>query len=241
MAGVHRAFRTTALRPVTRGRGTFRSLDPDPKGVRVGNRGHASGPRFDKTAVVQDSESRLIAWVRQELVSHGVATETEADEALDRCRAVLHQRDETSAATFLARFESACVNAVTAARATERCQGGSEWWHSSGASAWRHLADGRFVEAMAAQAEFLAGPTDVEVDFNWPDEKLFPMAEIPNGCCEGDRVILGDGEGGRADATLVVQDGQRGIVPVAGTYRDPTVDLWAAAFDEAKAVRGPTV
>ena len=146
---------------------------------------------------MEHSEARLIAWVRQELVLRGVATPTEADEALDRCREVLHLRDETSAATFLARFESACVNAVTAARATERCQGGSEWWHSSGASAWRHLADGRFVEAMAAQAEFLAGPTDVEVDFNWPDEKLFPMAEIPNGCCEGDRVILGDGEGGR--------------------------------------------
>lgn len=189
---------------------------------------------------MQDSESRLIAWVRQELVSCGVATETEADEAVDRCRAALHQRDATSAATFLARLKSACVTAVTAARATERCEGGSEWWHSSGAGAWQHLADGRFAEAMVAQAEFLAGPVDVDVDFNWPDEKLFRAADIPDGCSEGDRVILGDGEGGREDATLVVRDGQLGIVPVAGTYRNPTDDFWATAFDEAKSVGGAT-
>ena len=182
----------------------------------------------------------MIAWVRHELVSCGVATETDAGEAIDRCRAVLHQRDETSAATFLVRFEWACADAVTAARATDRCEGGSAWWRSTGASAWRHLINGRFDEAVVAQAESLAGPVDVDVDFNWPDEMIFRVADIPNGCREGDRIILGNGEGRREDATLVVRDGQRGIVPIAGTYRNSTGDLWETAVAEAKSVAGAT-
>jgi hypothetical protein len=100
----------------------------------------------------------------------------------------------------------------------------------------RELLDGRFAYAVVTQAELLAGPVDVDVDFNWPEEKLFRVADVPEGCRDGDRVILGDGEGGRMDATLVARDGQLGFLSVAGTYRNSTADLWVAAFDEATSV-----
>lgn len=96
------------------------------------------------------------------------------------------------------------------------------------------MLTGRFVEGYVRQAEALAGPSDVDVDFNWPAEKLFRVADVPAGCAVGDTVIAGDGEGNRERLVVTERDGVLGLVGDPSTFTNPTDDLWSEAWDEAE-------
>jgi len=91
-------------------------------------------------------------------------------------------------------------------------------------------------EGYVRQAGVPAGPSDVDVDFNWPDENLFRVVDVPAGCPPGDTVIAGDGEGNGERLVVVERDGALGLVADPSTFTNPTDELWRDAWDEAEAL-----
>jgi hypothetical protein len=98
----------------------------------------------------------------------------------------------------------------------------------------RLLLDGKFTEAFYRAAEILTGPPGEDVDFNWPPDKFFNVVPLPAGLNEGDTFLIGDGEGGRATAEIVVQDSLAGAVLVDGSYRHVYEHFYEEAEAEAR-------
>lgn len=160
---------------------------------------------------------RLRLWVVEALISHAGFTRSDAELAFDRCIANCAEYDR-----FLEHLRSQSVDAVTAARATDLCPGGSAWWRDVGEPPREQMLARRFVEGYVRQAEALAGPSDVDVDFNWPDGKLFRVVEVPAGRSLGDEVIAGDGEGTGRGSSWPSATGCSDLLPIcphSGTRR----------------------
>jgi hypothetical protein len=105
---------------------------------------------------------------------------------------VLHDKD--GARRFGSRVIGAAESAVTCARATALCQGEAAWWQGAGGYCLTLLEQGKAGEAEAQQAELLAGPSDFDMHFNWPDYKLFRAGSNLD-LVVGRELIGGDGEG----------------------------------------------
>lgn len=192
--------------------------------------------------LMASAADRLVAWMQDELVREAGVGADDATNAVAACMERLRERiaqPNVANPNLVDHLRSAAADAVTAARATRRCPGGKRWWSDAGEDVRALLLAGRFTEALEAQAEALAGPSDIDVDFNWPDDKLFGLP-LPEVSAEGDRVTLGDGEGNRMDATVVRRDGKLGIEADPHSSRNPTGDLWKeASYEAEQLVRTP--
>jgi hypothetical protein len=122
-------------------------------------------------------------------------------------------------------------SAATCARATLLCPGGPDWWQAAGRRCLELLKQGKAVEAEVLQAEMLAGPSDLDMDFNWPASKLFGSASRL-GVAPGRELIGGDGEGNRVRLRVVERDGVIGVEKIPGTGWNPTGDIWKQAYDD---------
>jgi hypothetical protein len=125
------------------------------------------------------------------------------------------------------------ISAATCARATDLHPEGAGWWRREGAPAFDYLAAGNADKAFVSLAEDLAGPFDVQVDFNDPPSTMIrAVPDLPVGA----RTVAGDGEGDRAEIEIIERDGHRYAVIVPGTFRNPTDDIWRACWGEAKEI-----
>jgi len=131
---------------------------------------------------------------------------------------------------------SHAADAVACARATSRWPLGATWWRQEGQLALRYLFAGKPNEAIARVAEALAGPFDVDVDFNWPARKLFGNGVVPEELAIGTVLIAGDGEGSRAQLEVVEREGQRGFEKRPGSDSHPTAELQKVTHREARAL-----
>jgi hypothetical protein len=163
-----------------------------------------------------------------------------ADAVLDRGEAFVRNQpvcnvpDLVSVDTrVLIHWGTVFISAATCARATALHPEGAGWWRGDGARAFEYLAAGNADEAFVSVAENLAGPFDVQVDFNRPPSRMaMQVPDLPVGA----RRVAGDGEGDRAEIEIVERDGDRYAVVMPGTFRNPTDDIWTACWEEARAI-----
>jgi hypothetical protein len=141
----------------------------------------------------------------------------------------LHEKDRTW--RFASRVIGQAESAVTCARATALCPGETAWWQDAGAHCLKLLERGEPTEAEARQAELLAGPSDLDMDFSWPEYKLFRSGSRLD-LVLGHELIGGDGEGGRVKLRIVERDGEIGIERVPGSAWHPTSEIWRQAYDD---------
>lgn len=163
-----------------------------------------------------------------------------ADAVLDRGEAFVRNQpapnvpDMVSVDTrVLIHWGNVFTSAATCARATALHPEGAGWWRGNGARAFEYLAAGNAIEAFVSLAEDLAGPFDVQVDFNGPPSRM--ATQVPD-LPVGARGVAGDGEGDRAEIEIVERDGDRYAVIVPGTVRNPTDDIWAASLEEVNEI-----
>jgi hypothetical protein len=95
------------------------------------------------------------------------------------------------------------------------------------------LEQGKASEAEALQAESLAGPSDFDMDFNWPDSKLF-RAGSDRDLVVGRELIGGDGEGDRVKLRIVERDGELGLEMIPGSAWNPTSEFGRQAHDDVQ-------
>jgi hypothetical protein len=163
-----------------------------------------------------------------------------ADAVLDRGEAFVRNQPPRNVPELLSvdtrvlfRWGDVFINAITSARATAFQSGGARWWRGNGARAFEYLAAGDADHAFVSIAEDLAGPFDVQVDFNDPPSTMIrAVPDLPVGA----RTVAGDGEGDRAEIEIIERDGHRYAVIVPGTFRNPTDDIWRACWEEAREI-----
>ncbi len=182
----------------------------------------------------EEVRERIEAWIRDEFAA---AAAFDAETAAEVARSIVrkaHARDLEAAWARQSRLVSEATDAVTCARATAICPGGSSWWHTDGERCRLLLLQGDAGEAAAKQAEMVAGPFDLDMDFNWPEDKLFEIGvrNLPTGLQPGQTIIGGDGEGGRLTLEVVERDGRVGLRVVPGTHSHSTQDFGGDAWDD---------
>ncbi|SRR6266851_5151414 len=179
---------------------------------------------------------RIRSFVRDEFIAKaGLADRA----AADITNAVINQAHETDVALhgkdrswrFASRVIGAAESAITCARATALCPGAAAWWQGEGSYCLTLLGQGKASEAEALQAESLAGPSDLDMDFNWPDYKLF-RAGSNFDLVVGRELIGGDGEGARVKLRIVERNGELGLERIPGTGWNPTSEIWRQAYDD---------
>jgi hypothetical protein len=189
---------------------------------------------------VEGLRERLRSLIAGEIVQHVDLEESEAEAiataVLDHAAAqardqpvVLPDHYLSPSTAILTWWRQEASAALTCARATERCPGGSAWWLDEGIPVIAFLMEGEATYAETEQAEILAGPYDRAVDFNWPGSIL---AERLPGLEEGKSFLAGDGEGNRARYQVERREGRLIAQMEPNSWINHTEDLWSAAHRE---------
>lgn len=196
--------------------------------------------------VLASARAELAALLTGDLVRHAgldlaiaeliVDAVLSREESQARDRAVSEKHHYLSPTTrVLTSWRYAASAAITCARATERCPGGTTWWLDDGIPVLAFLIEGEAVYARIEQAEILAGPYDRTVDFNWPGSIV---AERLQDLVPGTSFVAGDGEGNRARYHVLEQEGRVVAEMQEDSWINHTDDFERVAYDELTAILG---
>ncbi len=131
----------------------------------------------------------------------------------------------------------AAATAVAVARAVQELPEGPAWWdlqHRRVVVAVTAMQQGNPDEAYVLLGERLAPDAPDAWDSNWPEDKVWRVVEVPVGLGAGDRFLIGDGMGLRAEAEVSKRGGEGGVVIVAGSVRHGLDPWYEPALEHAE-------